>query len=126
MCENHGDVFDIMDTANLGQESNRNCSLNISADLTHVQNLSCDTVDTTEIRTCFGFIPKGPLKLYDGNPGFCNRIPDIITAHLLIRNSGLPNYLGCRIPVTSNLKCNIWSQYLKQYWDRQLIDLLKF
>ena len=96
MCENNGDVIDIMDTANLDQESNRNCSLNIIANSSHNPNLLCDTVDTTQIRTRFGFIPKGPLKLYDGNPGFCNRIPDIINAHLLIRESGLPNYLGCR------------------------------
>ena len=126
MCENNGDVIDIIDTANLDQESNRNCSLNIIANSSHDPNLSCDTVDTTQIRTRFGFIPKGPLKLYDGNPGFCNRIPDIITAHLLIRESGLPNYLGCRIPVRSNLKCHIWSQYLTKYWDSQLTDLLKF
>ena len=55
-----------------------------------------------------------------------NPIPDIIRARLLIQNSGLPNYLGCRIPAILNLKCHKWTQYLQNYWDNQLIDLLKF
>ena len=41
-----------------------------------------------------------------------NPIPDIIRAHLLVRDSGLPNYLGCRIPGNSNLNCDNWIHYL--------------
>ena len=123
--ENHGDVIDIMDTEIFDQEVYQNCNLNTTCDQSHVQNLSCDTVDT-KVQPQFGFIPKGQLKLYDGDPGLCNRIPDIINAHLLIRHSGLPNYLGCRIPIASNIKYDIWAQYLEEYWDKQLPDLLKF
>ena len=74
----------------------------------------------------FGFIPRGPLKIYDGTSVSWNPIPDIIRAHLLVRNSGLPNYLGCRIPVNSNLNCDNWIHYLQNYWDNQLVDLLKY
>ena len=69
--ENHGDVIDIMDTVNLDQALFQNCSVNKFNDLGHVQNLSCDTVDTKGIQTEFDFIPKGPLRLYDGDPGVC-------------------------------------------------------
>ena len=72
----------------------------------------------------FGFIPKGPFKLYDGNPATCNSISDIIRVHLMIKYSGIPN--SCRIPVVSNLKCHTWSQHLQNYWDKQLLDLLQF
>ena len=44
----------------------------------------------------------------------------------MIKDSGIPNYLGCRIPVASNFKCHIWSQHLQNYWDKQLPDLLQF
>ena len=125
--ENCGDVTDIMDTAILEQDLYQNCSRNSSNDSGKIQNSVCDTVYTNGIRTdVFGFIPKGPLKLYDGNPTTCNCISDIIRAHLMIKDSGIPNYLGCRIPVASNLKCHVWSQHLVNYWDKQLPDLLQF
>ena len=125
--ENCGDVTDVMDTAILEQDLYQNCSRNSSNDSGKVQNSVCDTVYTNGIHTdVFGFIPKGPLKLYDGNPTTCNCISDIIRAHLMIKDSGIPNYLGCRIPVASNLKCHIWSQHLQNYWDKELPDLLQF
>ena len=117
--ENCGDVTDVMDTAILEQDLYQNCSRNSSDYSGKIQNSVCDTVYTNAIRTdVFGFIPKGPLRLYDGNPTNSNSIPDIIMAHLMIKDSGIPNYLGCRIPVPSNLKCHIWSHYLANYWDK--------
>ena len=125
--ENCGDVTDVMDIAISEQDLYQNCSHNSSNDSGKVQNSVCDTVYTNGIHTdVFGFIPKGPLKLYDGNPTTCNCISDIIRAHLMIKDSGIPNYIGCRIPVASNLKCHIWSQNLQNYWDKQLPDLLQF
>ena len=44
----------------------------------------------------------------------------------MIKASGLPNYLACRIPIKSHLKCQNWAKYLHSYWDRQLLDLLRF
>ena len=73
-----------------------------------------------------GFIPKGPLKLYTGKPVCWDSPPDILQAHLMVKQSGLPNYLGCRIPITSNLNCENWNFYLQKYWDKQLVDLLTY
>ena len=114
-----------MDTAFLQQFVDQNCN---STDL--VGQFQVDTGDTIHenaiLNGFFGVIPKGPLKVYDGSPVSWNYIPDIFRAHLLIRNSGTPNFLGCRIPVISNLKCHTWTKYLTNYWDKQLPDLLKY
>ena len=39
-------------------------------------------------------------------------ITDIITVYNLIWNSGLPNCLGLRIPVNTNLNISSWSKHL--------------
>ena len=44
----------------------------------------------------------------------------------MIKASGLPNYLACRIPIESQLQCKNWVKYLHNYWDQQLLDLLTF
>ena len=52
--------------------------------------------------------------------------PHILQAHQLIRDSKLPSYLHCRIPVQSGLNIRAWRHYLSNYWDQQLCDLLEF
>ena len=47
-------------------------------------------------------------------------------AHRLIKDSNLPNFLHCRIPVKSGLNIKAWRNYLQNYWDQQLCDLLEF
>ena len=68
-----------------------------------------------ENQFAFVFIPKGPLKLHVGNPVYWEYVPNVIKAHLLIKSSGLPNYLCCRIPVQSHLNINNWRHYLINY-----------
>ena len=72
------------------------------------------------------FPTKRSSKNYNGDLKSWDFIPDIIQAHIMFRNSGIPNFLGCRIPVKSNLKCDTWDTYLSEYWDKQLPDLLKY
>ena len=91
-----------MDTALLEQDLYQYCSLNSINESGQVQN-TCDMVHRNGVHTDqFGFIPKGPLEVYDGNPVPWNSVPDIIRTHLMC---GIPNYLGCTISVLSNLKC---------------------
>ena len=52
----------------------------------------------------FGFLPYNDLLVYTGQEVIWANIPNIIEAHNLIRKSGLPNFLGQRIPVQSQLK----------------------
>ena len=74
----------------------------------------------------FGCIPLSPITLFTGDPTYWEQIPDIITAHKLIRQSGLPNFLGLRIPVYTQLKVETWRHHLRGYWDQQLIDLIQY
>ena len=71
----------------------------------------------------FGFIPYNDLLVYTGKEVIWGDIPNIIEAHRLIRNSGLPNFLHMRIPVQSQLNISRWKYYLNNYWDRQLVDV---
>ena len=73
----------------------------------------------------FGCVPLSPIMLFTGDPTYWQTLPDIITAHKMIRQSGLPNFLGLRIPVNTQLKVKAWRHHLKEYWD-QLIDLIQY
>ena len=72
-----------------------------------------------------GFVPKIDLKLYHGEIVHWDKVPDVIQSHYIIKNSGLPNFLKSRIPVTTNLNIKNWRSYLKD-WDQQLPDLLEY
>ena len=74
----------------------------------------------------FGFIPLTTLKKYNGNPVHFDQIPDIITAHNIVTKTGLPNFLGARIPIASQLHPQRWRSYLANFWDKQLPDLIEF
>ena len=63
----------------------------------------------------FGFIPYNDLLLYTGEDVVWGEVPNMVEAHTLIRKSGLPNYLGMRIPVTSQLNIPVWQKYLTSY-----------
>ena len=106
---------------------NRNCSLNNYGESSQAYNSSINTeaaILTPHLP--FGFIPKGPLTLYTGPPVVWQLVLDILQAHFMIKASGLPNYLACRIPIESQLQCKNWVKYLHNYWDQQLLDLLTF
>ena len=52
-----------------------------------------------DYRTCiqqngesFGFVPLTPLQLYNGDSVKWDSTPDIIHAHHIIKDSGLPNF----------------------------------
>ena len=47
-----------------------------------------------------------------------------ILLHTIIKASGLPSFLGLRIPVSTNL--NAWIRYLCNYFDQQLVDLIEY
>ena len=52
--------------------------------------------------------------------------PFILQVHKLNRQSLVPNILNCRIPVQTQLDPDRWRQYLTDYWDKQLPDLIQF
>ena len=74
----------------------------------------------------FGYIPLNDLKTYNGPDILWQNIPDILEAHKIIRNSGVPNFLKSRIPVPTQLNPERWYFHLQDYWDQQLPDLINY
>ena len=52
----------------------------------------------------FGAVPLTPIKLYEGKQTGNQPIFDIIQLHNTVHQSNRPNFLGCRIPVQTQLK----------------------
>ena len=102
----------------------RNYVLNSCDNVTHISCTRGAENDSNHLNSVvhklqFGFLPSETLKLYTGDPVYYEQIPDIIATHLMVKKSGLPNFLQCRIPVTSNLNVDRWRFYL-------LPDLLEY
>ena len=76
--------------------------------------------------THFGFIPLTPLKVYTGHCTSNKAIHNIVDLHKKIKASNLQNFMGCRVPLQSQLNITNWRKYLVNYWDQQLVDLLAF
>ena len=73
----------------------------------------------------FGFIPLSGFVLPQcKNQG--GNITCPIKQHVLVKNSGLPNYMGCRIPLKSQLNLEKWEEMLVGYWDTQVLYLLTY
>ena len=43
-----------------------------------------------------------------------------------VRNSGVPNHMGVRRPVPSDMKCDAWEHMLSGYADAEIVDFLRF
>ena len=74
----------------------------------------------------FGCFPLSPVLLYNGNPRHRSEVSDVLQAHRHIRQSGVPNFLGLRIPVKTQLNIPAWQFHLRDYFDQQLLDLIEF
>ena len=79
-----------------------------------------------QLNTAFGCIPLTAIKTYQGPVKIWNVIPDLVTAHTMVKASQLPNFLGLRIPVATNLNVPAWRKYLCNYFDQQLVDLIQY
>ena len=63
-----------------------------------------------------------PTKNQTVNRKFTN----LIDMYEEVRKHDLPNYLGARIPVNSELNIQAWEELLDGYWETQLLECLKF
>ena len=89
---------------------------------------SCDIIHASreQLGNKFGCFPLSPVLLYSGNPRHRSEVLDVLQAHRLIRQSGVPNFLGLRIPVKTQLNIPAWRFHLRDYFDQQLLDLIEF
>ena len=74
----------------------------------------------------FGFVPFSDFVMPSVHESFSDCVIDPFDLHKRIKDSGKLNFLGCRIPLTSQLKLQAWQEMLVGYWDVQLIHLLTF
>ena len=49
-----------------------------------------------------------------------------IDQHYTVKSYGVPNFWGARSPVKSQLNVAAWEEILVNYWDKQLIELIRF
>ena len=89
-------------------------------------NHNPDLIPEYQIGTKFGCIPLTPIYVYKGEPRTWDPVPDVLTAHRLIRDTGIPNFWGLSIPVKTNLNIAGWRKHLVDYFDQQLQDLIEF
>ena len=83
-------------------------------------------MSTQQLGSNFGCIPLTPILLYQGTQRVWQNVPEVLQAHRMIRDSGVPNFMGLHIPVKTNLKIASWRAHLCDYFDKQLCDLMEF
>ena len=90
--------------------------------------LECKAFDQWRIQSDmnFGFIPLTDpcLPVDTTRSDFSCRDP--IKLHGEVKKYDLPNYLGARIPVKSQMNIGAWKVLHKDYWDHQLLQCLEF
>ena len=69
----------------------------------------------------FSFVPLSNqitswVRSYDNA-----EIVDPIKQHFRVKQEGLPNFLGAKITLDSQLNLDQWEVELKDYWDQQLV-----
>ena len=74
----------------------------------------------------FGFVSLSDFIMPNGVKSTAKVNLSAFEMHELVKNSGRPNYLHCRLPVKSQLNIEAWKLALTDYWDVQLLQLLEF
>ena len=74
----------------------------------------------------FGFVPLSNLVLPENIGHIGDKVRDPTERHFRVKATGIPNFLGARIPIDSQLNVEEWRKVLANYWDKQLIDLIQF
>ena len=44
----------------------------------------------------------------------------------MVRDSQIPNFWSCRIPLKDQFNPSVWRKHLSNYWDKQLPDLIEY
>ena len=94
----------------------------------HLPPVECAAYDQWRVQSKmnFGFIPLTDPILPSTETISDIKVSDPITLHEKVKRFNLPNYLGARIPVKSQMNIQAWKKMLKGYWDQQLIQCLEF
>ena len=72
----------------------------------------------------FGFVPLQDQLLPGPAIGISTFSGTLLQIHDIVKKSGKPKFLKARIPI--QLKVEAWEEALGNYWDGQLLELIKF
>ena len=50
----------------------------------------------------------------------------VVETHKRVQTVVLSNFLGARIPITTQLDVSVWEELLESYWDKQLLQFITF
>ena len=94
----------------------------------HLAPVECAAYDQWRVQSKmnFGFIPLTDPILPSTEIISDMKVSDPVALHEKVKSFNLPNYLGARIPVKSQMNIQAWKSMLKGYWDQQLIQCLEF
>ena len=73
----------------------------------------------------FGFVPLSDLVMPDSTH-MGQKIDCPIQQHFHVKSANLPNFLGRRTPIVSQLNVEEWKASLSDYWDQQLFLLIQY
>ena len=62
----------------------------------------------------------------DRCPMAITTLPQLLDIADIIRDTGLPNYQGARIPIISGLNVKAWESHLQGYSDKRILQYIKF
>ena len=88
---------------------------------------NCNTFNlwNSQTQDKFGFIPLGDLTLPSIDLQKYSQ-ENIFDIHRWIKVSGTHNFMQTQIQIQSQLKPDVWQKYLTNYWDSQLLLLLRY
>ena len=92
--------------------------------------IQCDSDITCRFKMqskyMFGFIRLSDPLMPSNLQSNVSDVSSIVELHETIKCYGKPNFLGARIPVSSQLRIQNWKVLLKDYWDQQLLQFLEY
>ena len=93
-----------------------------------VAPVECKAYDQWRVQSKvnIGFIPLTDPVLPSTERISDIRFSDPSKLHEEVKKYNLPNYLGARIPVKSQMNIQAWKVLLRDYWDQQLLQCLEF
>ena len=120
-------LFDINECIAGDKYLNMIVNKKLSKALSENQHMPCNIFRQWQAQSefDFGFIPLSEFIL-PSDESVIEYVSCPIECHRKVKASGNLNFLKCRIPVTSQLNIEEWEKQLQDYWDVQLLQLLKF
>ena len=117
-------VFDI---TNAGHDKFLHAVLYASNTTTN-DNPDCETFRQCRLQSKydFGFVPLTDPVLPSVVTTSTLQVDTIGELHDTVKTYGCHNYMGARVPLKSQLNIDKWEEYLTDYWDKQLVEFLKF